>query len=219
MRKSWTKFEGITGNRCKIGKRLYKHIKYQFCFHKLIFMIQYLVQFYWLLLASREGTVWSVCKKDRGPDSRNPSPICAPALPEVRVLIVDRTSATSLYTSLWLWILYACSLPTPDIHSTSSQIRIWNPVGGLWWGFFAKTVYVFKAVVCFCTGAPSLIIDRVLNVTLSEKKVSTTGITQGYLELLLLILLIYTKHKYKIMKSWTDPTPSYPGKRTHPLGR
>ena len=41
-----------------------------------------------------------------------------------------------------------------------------------------------KAVGCFCGGAPSLIFDRIVNATLSEK-VSTTGVTQGNLELLL----------------------------------
>ena len=34
-----------------------------------------------------------------------------------------------------------------------------------------------------------------------------------------LILLIHTKHKYKNMKSWTDPTSSFPWRRTHPLDR
>ena len=34
-----------------------------------------------------------------------------------------------------------------------------------------------------------------------------------------LILLIHTKHKYKNIKSWTDPTSSFPWRRTYPLGR
>ena len=34
-----------------------------------------------------------------------------------------------------------------------------------------------------------------------------------------LILLIHTKHKYKKVKSWIDPTSSFPWRRTHPLGR
>ena len=42
-----------------------------------------------------------------------------------------------------------------------------------------------KAVCCFCRGAPSLMFDGILNVTLSEEKVSTTGVTQGIIELLL----------------------------------
>ena len=54
--------------------------------------------------------------------------------------------------------------------------------------------------------------DRILNVTLSEEKFFTTGITQGNLELLLRpnSLLSHTKNKYKNIKSWTGPTPSFP---------
>ena len=39
-----------------------------------------------------------------------------------------------------------------------------------------------KPVGCFRTGAPSLMFDGILNVTLSEE-VSTTGATQGNLKL------------------------------------
>ena len=42
-----------------------------------------------------------------------------------------------------------------------------------------------KAVSCFHREAPSLMFDRILNVTLPEDKVSTTGVTQGNLKLLL----------------------------------
>ena len=42
-----------------------------------------------------------------------------------------------------------------------------------------------KAVGCFHRGAPSLMFDGILNVALSEEKVSTTGVTQGNIELLL----------------------------------
>ena len=42
-----------------------------------------------------------------------------------------------------------------------------------------------KAVGCFRRGAPSLMFDEILNVTLSKGKVSITGATQGILELLL----------------------------------
>ena len=38
---------------------------------------------------------------------------------------------------------------------------------------------------CLLRGAPSLMFDGIPNVTLSEEKVSTTGVTQGNLELLL----------------------------------
>ena len=42
-----------------------------------------------------------------------------------------------------------------------------------------------KAVGCFRRGTPSLMFDGILNVTLSKDKVSTTGVTQRNLELLL----------------------------------
>ena len=42
-----------------------------------------------------------------------------------------------------------------------------------------------KASGCFRREAPSLMFDGILNVTLSEEKVSTTDVTQGNLKLLL----------------------------------
>ena len=55
---------------------------------------------------------------------------------------------------------------------------------------------------CFRRGAPSLMFDGILNVTLSEEKVYTIGVIQGNLELLLRPnFLIHTKHKYKKMIS------------------
>ena len=52
--------------------------------------------------------------------------------------------------------------------------------------------------------------DGILNVTLSEE-VSTTGVTQGNLELLLRPNSAdHTKRKYKKMKSRIDPTSSFP---------
>ena len=53
------------------------------------------------------------------------------------------------------------------------------------WFFFAETAYVLRPLAVFCRGAPSLMFDGILNVTLSEEKVSTTGVTQGNIELLL----------------------------------
>ena len=63
-----------------------------------------------------------------------------------------------------------------------------------------------KAIGCFCKGAPSLIFDRILNATLSEKA-STTGVTQENLELSLPPppLDSHQAQKNK-MKFWTDPT-------------
>ena len=49
---------------------------------------------------------------------------------------------------------------------------------------FAETVYSL-VVGCFRRGAPSLMFDGILNVTPSEEKVPTTGVTQGNPELLL----------------------------------
>ena len=50
--------------------------------------------------------------------------------------------------------------------------------------FCGKSLRV-KAVGCFHRGALSMMFDGILNVTLSEEKVSITGVTQGNLELLL----------------------------------
>ena len=50
---------------------------------------------------------------------------------------------------------------------------------------FWRISILVKAIGCFCRGAPSLMFDGILSVTLSEKKVSTTGVTQGNLKLLL----------------------------------
>ena len=50
--------------------------------------------------------------------------------------------------------------------------------------FCGNSLHV-KAVGCFRRGVPSLMFDGILNVTLSMEKVSTTGVTQGNLELLL----------------------------------
>ena len=47
--------------------------------------------------------------------------------------------------------------------------------------FCVKKQHV-KPVGCFRTGAPSLMFDGILNMTLSEE-VSTTGVTQGNLKL------------------------------------
>ena len=86
--------------------------------------------------------------------------------------------------------------------------------------FFCGNSLRVNVVGCFRRGAPSLMFDGILNVTLSEEKVSTTGVTQGNLNSsCILILFIHTKHRYKKMKSWTDPTSSSPWRRTHLLGR
>ena len=50
---------------------------------------------------------------------------------------------------------------------------------------FCRNGQRVKAVGCFRRGAPSLMFDRILNATLSEEKVSASGVTQGNLELLL----------------------------------
>ena len=52
-------------------------------------------------------------------------------------------------------------------------------------GPFCTNSQRVKTVGCFHRGAPSLMFDRVLNATLSEEKVSFTGVTQGNVELLL----------------------------------
>ena len=72
-----------------------------------------------------------------------------------------------------------------------------------------------KPVGCFCTGDPLLIFDGIVNVTLSED-VFTIGVTQGYLELALPPdSLDQYQTKNNKMKSWTNPTSSFPLRRSH----
>ena len=52
-------------------------------------------------------------------------------------------------------------------------------------GLFGRSSVSLKTVGCFCRGAPSLMFDRILSVTVSEEKASTSGVTHGNLELLL----------------------------------
>ena len=74
--------------------------------------------------------------------------------------------------------------PHPHIRSASSHIHIWKPAGSLWWSFFAETVYVLRPWAVR-RGAPSLMFVGILNVTLFEEKVTTTGVTQRTLKLFL----------------------------------
>ena len=52
-------------------------------------------------------------------------------------------------------------------------------------GLFGRNSVSLKTVGYFCRRAPSLMFDRILNVTLSEEKASTSGVTHGNLKLLL----------------------------------
>ena len=84
-----------------------------------------------------------------------------------------------LYTSLWPRIPCTSSPPTPHIPVPPVRCTFES----LWWGFFCGSSLHARAVGCFRRGV--LIFDGVLNATLSEEKVSTIGVTQGNLELLL----------------------------------
>ena len=84
---------------------------------------------------------------------------------------------------------------------------------------FRRNSQRVKPAGCFRRGALSLMLDKILNVTLSEE-LTTTGVSRRNLELPLPPhLLIHIKHKSNKMKSWMDPTSSFPLRRTHPLGR
>ena len=50
-------------------------------------------------------------------------------------------------------------------------------------GTFSGSTQCVKVVGCFCRPAVLLMSDRILNVTLSEEKLSTIGSTQTNLEL------------------------------------
>ena len=60
-----------------------------------------------------------------------------------------------------------------------------EPGGGSVVELFCGNSLRVKAVGSFRRGAPSVMFDGILNVTLSEEKVPTTGITWGNFELLL----------------------------------
>ena len=86
-------------------------------------------------------------------------------------------------------------------------------------GIFCGKSQRVKAVHCFRGGAPSLMFYRILNATLSEE-VSSSGVTQGNLELLLPPSSLDSHQtQNNEMISWTDPTSSFPSRRTHSLGR
>ena len=81
--------------------------------------------------------------------------------------------------------------------------RIWNPVKHLWWGLFYKYSQPVEAIGYFRGGAPSSILNRILNMILPNKLFllvhtntasllpSTTPRTQG------LTLLLGRKSKHK----------------------
>ena len=75
----------------------------------------------------------------------------------------------------------------PDPHLKSSQKCVVE--------LFCKNSQHVKVITCACRGAPLLMFERILNATLSEGEVSTTGVTQESLDSpCLLIFLIHTKH-------------------------
>ena len=78
-------------------------------------------------------------------------------------------------------------------------------------GIFCGNSQRVKAVGCFRVGAPSLMFDKILNATLSEKKLSTTGVTQGNRELSLPRNSL-DSHQIQNNKmiSWTDLPSSFP---------
>ena len=70
--------------------------------------------------------------------------------PEARFLIVWLSiNHFFVHPKIWLQIPCTCSPPTTNIHSTSGQIHIWNPVENLYWGFFAKASYMLRSLAVF----------------------------------------------------------------------
>ena len=110
------------------------------------------------------------------------------------------------------------STHTP-IYSNSSQIRAWNPVECLRWRFFAETVNVFGPLAVFAEELRQWYLTEFL-MRLCLRRFPLMRLHKPILNSpCLLILLIYTKRKNSKMKSWTDPTSSFPLRRTHPLDR
>ena len=77
-------------------------------------------------------------------------------------------------------------------------------------GLFCGNSKDVRAVGYFRRRAPSLTFDGILNATLSEEKVSTTGVTQGNLKIPLPpnYLDSYQTQNNEI-KSWTELTPRF----------
>ena len=132
---------------------------------------------------------------------------------------LDRALTTFLYTKLLLPIPYSCSPPPPpnsqhpqsDPHPESKQ----RPAVELPW----RSSQRVKSVGCFRRGAPSLMFDWILNMTL-PKELFTIGFTQRNPKLLLSPNSLDSHQiENKKMKFWTNPRSSFPIRRTHPLGR
>ena len=77
--------------------------------------------------------------------------------------------------------------------------------------FLRKQSTCYDRWLFLCRSSISLMFNGILNMALSEQIASVTGVTQGEIfnSSCGLILLIHTKHKYKNVKSWTDPTCSF----------
>ena len=81
----------------------------------------------------------------------------------------DRASINSLYNNLQLQIPFTSSPPTSHIFSTSNR-----PIGGVFGvepnicggALYSENSQLVEAVGCFCRGAPSWMLGRILNATL-----------------------------------------------------
>ena len=78
-------------------------------------------------------------------------------------------------------------------------------------GLFCVSSQHVRVVGCFFRGVLPQMFDEILDATLSEEKVSTTGVTQENLELPLPpSSLDSNQTKNNKMKSWVDPRSSIP---------
>ena len=95
-----------------------------------------------------------------------------------------------------------------------------NRSKGLWWSFFAETVYMLRPLAVFAEEFHRWCLTEFWMWLCLRRRFPPLGLHREILNSsCVLILLIHTKHKYKKMKSWTDPTYSFPSRRTHPLSR
>ena len=88
--------------------------------------------------------------------------------PQVRFLIV--WSILNYFTVHQPAVKNSMLFKSTDIpiYSTSNRRHIWNPAMHLRWGLFCENSQFVEAVGCFREGAPSWMLDRILNATLPK---------------------------------------------------
>ena len=104
--------------------------------------------------------------------------------------------------------------PTFKAPLGGSAFGIWLEV---WWSFFVETVNVLRLLAIFAEELHHWCLTE-LQMQLCLRRFPPLKLHKRILNSpCLLILWIHTKHKNYKMKSWTDPTSSFPWRRTDSL--